>query len=86
MRAIQADEKAESFLRAATAIERPLLQKNIFFASAGNLFLVSATSKDTICKIQKIKHLWYQLSWNDTKNHIFSVWCLCQPVLKINFQ
>jgi hypothetical protein len=59
--------------------------KKIFLVPAGNLFFMSATSKDMIYEIQKIKHLWCRLSWTDTKNRIFSVDCYISRHQKLIF-
>jgi hypothetical protein len=60
--------------------------KKRFVVTTDNRFLVPVRATDTICVIQKIKHLWCQSVLTDTKNLNFGVGCLCQPVQKINFQ
>jgi hypothetical protein len=59
---------------------------NFFLVLIGNIFLVSAVSKDMICDIQKIEHLWCRLSCTNPKHRNFGVACLCQLAQKINFQ
>jgi hypothetical protein len=60
--------------------------KKRFVVSADNQFLVPARASDTICVIQKIKHLWCRSVLIDTKNLNFSVSCFCQLAPKIKFQ